>query len=177
MKYLTSGQAMQSKWTEANAWAHLGSVAYMQGDYQQMQSDLLESVALNRQTGNPFLRSSLLLLGIAEINLAHPRQAALHFKECLQITSVPESVAGSLLGIARAALQTNQPRTAAHLLGTGKRLFNEYHQFGLMQQEEYKRVLAEVKAQLDETALEQAMSEGVVLTLDEAVAMALAVEI
>jgi tetratricopeptide (TPR) repeat protein len=173
-KTLASAQAMHSQWTEANARLNLGRLAYMQGEYQQMQIDILESVALTRETGSPTFRISLLTLGVAEINLGHPRQAALHFKECLRISTDHYDVAACFIGMARVALQMDQAGIAARLLGAAQRFVDvEDYQYGLVERKEYERGWAGAKAQLGETAFEQALAEGGAKTLEQAVAYAL----
>ena len=173
-KALISTQAMQSNWNEANVLHCLGNVAYEQNEYQQMQAFLQQSVSLNRETGSPRLRNSLSDLGVAEINLGQPRQAAQHFKECLQMSTDSNGVAACLLGIARVALQTNQALPGARLLGAFKRLLEvDIHQFWPMK--EYEYAWAEAKGQLDAPALEQAISEGQAMTLEQAVAFAMEV--
>lgn len=183
MKALASAKKMQSKFDEASALVGLGIVAYMQGDFQQMHSDLSKSLILQREIGSATLGDAVLLMGTAEINLGHPRHAAPLFKECLHISWVSdnyadnplfENVAASLIGIARTALHTNQARTAAYLLATGKRLIDgKKHLYELIEQKEYELGWAELKDRLGELEVEQALSEGEALSLVDVVALAL----
>ena len=177
-KGLAAARAMQSKWTEANALQNLSFINYIEGDYQQMQNELMESVALKRAMGHPYLWNALLPLAVAEINLAHPDHALLYFKELLRMTIDPVSVPVSLIGIARVSLQTNHILTAAQLLGAAKHWLSEsYHLSRLIERIEYERGWAEIKDRLGEPGIEQAISEGEALALNEAVALALSLDI
>lgn len=175
-KALTAARGMQSKWTEANVLAQLSDVNYIQGDYQQMRSNLIESVAMKREMGHPHLWASLSRLGTAEINLAQPRPALEHFKESLQIHLIPEPVL--ILGIARAALHLDQTHTAALLFGAAKRMVEVgSFQMGPIEKQESERGWTEARTQLGESVFQQAILEGESLSTEEAIAIALAIEI
>jgi tetratricopeptide (TPR) repeat protein len=169
-KALASAQAMQSKWTEANALWNLGKLAYDQNEYQLMQAYLQQSVSLQRETGSVFLKGTLVHLSVAEINLGLPGQAALHLKECMQISAGEGWMVEPLLGIARIGLQTDRVIPAVQILGVYKRLGKG----GMDQvlQKEFETAWAEAKSLLDELAFDQAISEGQALTLEQAVELA-----
>ena len=151
----------------------------MHDDFNKMHSLLQESLRLKHETGSVFLYNSLLFLGIAELHKTHPSQAALHFKECLQISTASDDVAASLIGIAGAALQTNQPWIATQMLGAARRLIDmEIPRLGSVSsvsKKEYDRGLSEAKKQLDEASFEQAWAAGQAMTREQAVAYALEV--
>ncbi len=175
---LNSGRAMQSKYTVAMSLAYLGSIAQLQDKFNEMQVYLLESVALGHEMGSQHLPWFLRLLGLSEIHLGHPIQAVQYFKESLQIASSSNEVPDILLGMGRVALQMNQALIGAQLLAAGKRWADMKIPRPLpITQTEYERGCAEAKSQLDESAFERAISEGQALSQDEAVALALAVEI
>ena len=178
-KCLTSARAMKSKWTEGNALHNLGQIAYMQKDYSQMQTYLKESVAVKRETGNLYnlyLAGTLPLLGIAELRLTHPKQAILHFKECLNSSNDSRDIIASLIGIAGAAIQTSQPLVAARLLGAVIKLVDAGTiPLDAIYQKEFDQAWLKAKEGLDGAAFEQALSEGQTMTLEQAVAYALEV--
>jgi tetratricopeptide (TPR) repeat protein len=178
-KALTNALARQSKWTEVTVLRHLGMVAYEKGEYPQMRSFLRQSVLIQRENVKlPSYGIALSMLGSAEINLAHPGQALRYFKESLQISTEPYDIVSSLIGIARAALQTNQPRIAAQLLGACLRHIQlENKKLGRVVQKEYERGWGETKTQLEEPAFAQAISAGQAMSLEEAVAYALALPV
>ena len=174
-KALVVSQEMQSKYSKGSALAGLGEVAFMQGEFEQMQAYLQESVALHRETGSQNLNWSLVQLGIAELHLAHLRQASLHFKECLQSSEVTWIVAISLAGIAEAALQTHQPRVAAQLLGASKQFYDK--ELEGIYRKEFDHTWSEVLKQLDGPAFAQALAEGAAMRFEKAISLALSISI
>jgi predicted ATPase/DNA-binding SARP family transcriptional activator len=175
---LRAAQAKQSKWSLGIALAYLGEVACLLGEYEQAQAYLLESVALHREIGSQHLSWSLLILGITELRQARPRQAALYIKECLQSTENSWEIAGSLAGIAGAALQTNQLRVAALFLGAVKALIEvEIDSSDSIYRKEFDRNWIETQKQLCEEAFAQALADGAAMSIEQAVSLALSISI
>jgi predicted ATPase/class 3 adenylate cyclase len=166
---LVTAQAMKSSWTEANALHGLGTVAYGQGEYRQMKTLASQGLAIRREMGlieaDP---GRFYNLGVAELHLGETHEAVQHFRECLKIST--DHIV-SMIGIARAMLQSNRPRVAARLLGAAKRFMTDLW----IWQKEYEDAWKELQQQIDLEALAQAFEEGQELTLEEAVALALEV--
>ena len=173
---LATAQAMKSKWTEANALLNLGRVVYSQGEFQQMKTLVSQSIALRGEMGLP-AADRLWILGFAEVNLEQIYEAVQHFKECLKTSTDNNILIVSLIGIARAMLQSNRPRIAAQLLGAANPLIGELNYwvnpFG---DQEYELAWDELQKHIDPTTLKKEFEEGHRLTLEEAVSLALDVK-
>jgi predicted ATPase/class 3 adenylate cyclase len=175
---LTAARSMQSRWTESNLLYNLARVAYIQGDFHQTQILASQSLFLKREIGRYVLGSTLLLLGFAEMHLGKNRNAVQHFKECLKLhTSNSNPTIVSLVGLAKIALQSSQMLIAAQLLNAAKHLMNSQNvTLGAQFQKDYENAWIEIQNKSNSPEFEKALEAGQVMTLVEAVALAMEVE-
>jgi predicted ATPase/class 3 adenylate cyclase len=174
MKCLNSGRARHSKWTAANALDNLGKIAYMHGDFHQMRAYADEGTTLKRETGSFLLIGTLLLLGIAELRLAHLQQASDCFQECMQSARESYLVVCALVGMAGVAVQSDQLQVAATLLGAVSKLcMQEFQHLDTISQIEFERIWREVVQKMGEHDFKNADSKGQEMTLEQAQAFAL----
>ena len=167
----------------------LGELEYELGNYEQARAAFAPSLAGNLVAGNPqeanMARSGL---ANAEWRLGH-YDAALHlYREVIAewqwmgnrggIARCLECVAFVLLHRAEneSARQAWLPR-AARLLGAAENLRETLNaSMMLPEQSEYEREVARLREQLDETTMKSAWADGRALTMDQAIALAIASE-
>jgi len=169
---LSTARAMKSKWMEAAALFSLGTVACNRGEFQQMKSQVSQSIALREEMGLSTIER-LWALGFAEVNLGQTDESIRHFKKCLKSSHYRNYLIVPLIGIAKAMLQSNRPRIAAYLLGASKPLLDELNWFDPFPEKEFERAWNELQKQIDPTTLKQEYDEEHRLTLEEAVSLAL----
>jgi predicted ATPase/class 3 adenylate cyclase len=158
---------------------NLGRVSYLQGDYLRALAWLEESLAQFRDMGYT-LGVALMLLNLGRVAQAqgNTTKAAQLFTESLTLmreTPFSETHEAALEGLAGVAGAQGQPARAAHLFGaaevlresTGMPLAPAYRAA-------YERDVAAIRAQIDEPTFTAAWAQGQKLTLEQAIAEALA---
>ena len=155
-----------------------GETAYNVGDMTGAAALTEESLTLARASGAAFLLA-LGLPVLAEIRLAegHPDQALAMCREALHLSEEfgPATAANALTGIAGAVGTQGEPIRAARLLGAVQSLCERLGWRRAPALGQHQRVLAAVRARLDDPAFTEAWEEGRALSLSEATADALAV--
>jgi predicted ATPase len=161
----------------AHARANLGRAAHALGDDRQAQIYYAESLAAFRELGQRNIAHLYLDLGrlartqgdITQARTYYTQSMAL-FREFMDKQRLPECFE-DIAGLAGAA----QPASAARLFGAAEAV-RESAGIPLppVQRAAYERDLAEARAQLDQVAWETAWATGRGLTLEQAIAEALA---
>ena len=168
---------MGSKHGIVNNLNNLGSVTLAQNDYAAARGLFEESLAMSQEMGEKSQTAYALLgLGLAGLAEGTPetRQhitASLHLRqemgEQLPLTS-------SLVGMAGLALQGDNARRAAKLLGAVSAVLEALNaQIEVDVLHFHTRTLAEVRKVLNEAAFQTAWEQGAMLSLKEAVKYAL----
>jgi predicted ATPase len=162
----------------------LGEMARVQGDYQRAGEHYGESLALFRELGSR-VQIAMMLHNLCYVVLRQGdrRQAAAYFEESLalyQAVKRRHGVTECLIGLAGVASVEGQLATAgraARLFGAAEGLF-EATGGGLAaaDQAEYDHYVALARDQLDQAAFAAAWAEGRAMTMEKAVAYALAQE-
>jgi len=157
----------------------LGRITSAQGDYAAACEFYRESGDLLRQVGNKWSLALVLMgLGYATLHLNDLTQACASFKEGLTIwrelgnrTGIIQCIAG----FAGLAGMQHQPDRAAQLFGAAEALFKSIG-FPLegTTRIEFERNVAHACAQSDDEQWQAAWLKGRALTLDQAMALALA---
>lgn len=159
----------------AGSLSALGLVAREQGDYASARARYEESLAIQRQLGDKRgIAASLRNLGLVAWRQGDPARATALLKESLVIRNAQGNRAGiaeCLEGLARVA---QHPERAAKLLGTAAAL-REAMRAPLppSDRSDYDRVVAAVRAALDERVFEAAWHHGRDMTLEQVVQYAL----
>jgi predicted ATPase/class 3 adenylate cyclase len=162
----------------AAALNYLAELALYRGEAERAQVLLEESVALNRELG---ARDAIPLanLGHSRLQQGAPRDAAAPLLEALtqgRDDGVTGWVAAGLSGMAGVAAMARHPGTAARLLGAAEGIFAG---LGALPKLHVSRLTAGYAAsslaQVGEVAFAAAMMDGRNLSLDQAIAEALAV--
>lgn len=158
-------------------WLGFWSIEY--GDWTAAAHYFAERQELNRQVGNAEgvanTHNNLGLLAYRQGDLARTvgqLQACILQAQQLAITSL---IAWSLIPLGWIALAYGQPEQAVRLIGAGKALYQ--HPAGLtlaFEQAETEQVLARARVQLGATGFAAAWAAGQTLTVEQAVAEALA---
>jgi predicted ATPase len=170
----------------------LGSNALCEANYREARSYLEESMALYLEIGGKMMQASVLaLLGLTAANQGEELEARRDYAKSLAISREPGNqlpLAQSLTGLAGLWIQDwlklegkdapnslNYPVRVARLSGAiaalltsaGAVMFPPFLPL-------YEQNLVVVRAKLDEASFEAAFAEGQLMTMDEAVAYALA---
>ena len=156
----------------------LGRVAYHQADYKQAAALLNESLAVHEQADDkPFIFFTLLYLGDLARLQGDYDLAAAYYRRSLKLhrkRGAKLEVADRLEGLAKVAGSQRQSKRAARLFGAAQALRD---QFGTPQipveQADYDRNLAAVRAALGDGAFTAAWAEGQALPLAQAIEYAL----
>jgi predicted ATPase/class 3 adenylate cyclase len=137
-----------------------------------------QSLAMRREMGD--LRGAATCLkSLADLALERGDHAAAsrHYREAVAIyrtVKLKLGIVGCIEGLAGIALATNQPRTAARLLGAAEatvELMGATFHWGARAR--FERDLAATRARLDEGAFQAARAEGRSMSLEQAIADAL----
>jgi predicted ATPase/DNA-binding XRE family transcriptional regulator len=164
----------------ANALNELGELARLESNYERAGVFYNKSLDIARELEvADGIGQVLNNLGMVAYHQGEYARARVFFTECLNLSRkmnlpVFDYYFIALAGLAGIAGTMSHPLRAARLLGvadkllppSGARLF-------LTDQIEYDRILAAVRAQLDDEAFNMAYKEGGEMTVDEAVAYAL----
>jgi len=175
-------QRINETWTVAALLLLRGEILWRQGDKAQAMAVLDELLPLARAGDQTLLRAVLLLTGLAAQESGDPRRAQGLFSECLAFVQENHTlknrrsqafVAYLLCGLAGLLAA---PTQAARLLGVASRLLVTVssHLHFITEHAHYERILAAVRAQLDEATFTVAYTEGYTMNTDQAIALALA---
>ncbi len=157
----------------------LGIVARHLGDFERAAVLTEESLARARVLGNErLIANGLASMGILEALQGHNQRAATLLRESLvlfQKLKFKLRIAGNFVDLARVARAEGQFEFAARLLGAAQTLYKE---LGIVlspsQQSTFSQDVTAVCAGLGEEAFTAAQDAGRTMTLDQAVAYALA---
>lgn len=159
----------------------LGRAAMFQGDYAQAATLMQESLAIYREIkqmgGVTFLLNDL---GKAALLKGDHQQAVLYFRESLSLywkSGYVRNIASGLEQVASIAVVDRQSERAATLLGAAQAL-RESSGADLYpyQRAEYEQSLESLHSQLDEATLAAQWGAGRVMTMKQAIKMALSDE-
>jgi non-specific serine/threonine protein kinase len=162
---------------EAMVLIQMGERARGRGEFERATAWYDEALTVHRRTGmTEGVTVALINLGQVTLRQGNIAQAAAHFVECLrgaQDLGSREKVDFALLGFAGIAAALKQPERAARLFGAASELTDALHARGTQaDRNEYERILALVRTQIDEAAFAAASEAGQALTQEEAVAEA-----
>jgi predicted ATPase len=167
---------LNEPWMVAQTLVWLGRVAWRQGDKARAMILLEENLVLTRDLGaKEFLAVSLLLLGLAAQENNEHQRARVLLTECLSIAQEVRTEAIIAYTLSGLAGLLKPPTRAAQLLGVAARLLATAPgrwEF-VVEDAHYDRIVASVRAQLDETTFATAWTEGRAMRLEQAVAYAL----
>lgn len=162
----------------AESWRNLGYVYRQESNYQQASQSFENSVSICLEHGldkyEAFYASGLLALYCHNYALAAAR-----FTHQLNRRRRPDRQANTgplLLGLAAVAAETNQPERAAALYGAAQALCDLIgDRTWLLDRAEFDRHIQIAHQQLGEATFEALAAEGRVLTVEQAIALALQV--
>jgi tetratricopeptide (TPR) repeat protein len=158
----------------------LGSLARLDREYERAVSLHREALELYRELGDESsIAGSLAAVAYAIHAQEDSSQAATLFQEALQINRKRgnrRQMAHCLEGLAGIAARAGCWQEAARLFGAADTLRKGDSPRWPADQADYERNLAALQAGLEPAALAAARAEGAALPLDEAIALALAVE-
>ncbi len=169
-------QQSQDKQGIAYALQGLGLVALEQGDFAVATERLHESTALWQARGDPhYIAASLAILGrLAQMQGDHPR-ACTHFRESLTLYKQMADKQGVAETLEWLAGSLDQTALAVRLFAAAHRLRQQISTpVPPVEQANYARWVNSVRSQLGESAFTAAWANGVTLTLEQAIAAALA---
>jgi predicted ATPase/class 3 adenylate cyclase len=175
----TLAQEQQNTWVIGWALICLGRTAYAQNDSIRAQALLEQGRALFRNLGEQSgAAMALFELGRTAHRQGDAMRAAALFAETLlpfQRTGCWRDLAYALAGLAEIAGERRQPERAARLLGAAEALREAIgHPLPPIMREEYDSAVAAARTQMDEDAFAAAWSAGRALSLEQAIAEALA---
>jgi predicted ATPase/DNA-binding SARP family transcriptional activator len=162
---------------EASGLLGLGDVARCQREYGRAETFYREGLEAFRAAGDNSSSSALLcLLGFAALGQGDRLRAALLFRDSLDLDCVlqwPDLM--SVWGLARIALAEGYVRRATILLGAARPLFEScLISKNPIDCDDYEEDVALARSRLGEDAFTAAWAEGEPLSIDEAIALALA---
>jgi predicted ATPase/DNA-binding NarL/FixJ family response regulator len=154
-----------------------GDLAQLEGDYEQAQSFYEESLALMRDLNDKSqLCYELRHLGQVALHQALYEKAIARYQESLDLNLEVDdtrAVLACLAGFAAVAAAQAQAVRSARLLGAVEALLAAIPtDFLYLDQAEYERSVAAVRAQLDPATFTQAWAEGRAMRLEHAIAEA-----
>jgi predicted ATPase/class 3 adenylate cyclase len=168
--------------TYGNMWARclLGRLAHLQGDLERAAMLLEESLAWLRNWGSPSMCEVLSDLGRVALDQGDTDRAVALFGESLKLSWEPANEIGialSLIGLAGAAGELGRPAQAAQLLGAAEAICESIgRSLTPIEHTVFDRYAATIRAQLDESTFAMMWAEGHKMTLEQAKAEALDVE-
>jgi tetratricopeptide (TPR) repeat protein len=160
----------------------LGDLAYVEGDFMRARELIEQSVALQRGMEDKIrLCYALSDLGRVLIHFGEIDNSEALFKEAMSIQQklgkAHLSTSVMFMDFAFLAHARYQSLRAVRLLGAWESLCkNTGYRIEGIERPDYDRILASLRAQLDESTFESAWAEGAALTLEQAVELALSDE-
>jgi excisionase family DNA binding protein len=162
----------------ADSYDNLADAAFRREDHARAAELATEAIAAAREAGLPArLASSLLSLGQAVASLGERPRAGDAFRESLRVSrdfGYPIGVAEALTGLASLTAAAGEPRLAARLLGTAAEIAESQGLARLPHEALRQRALASTRAALDELVFMDSFATGRSLTVEQAIAEALA---
>jgi predicted ATPase/class 3 adenylate cyclase len=162
---------------EARAVANLGALAWEQGDYERAMQSFGESIPLFEIVGD--LRGIAVSangVGRAAVLLRRPYEGLAYLERSLSLAhslSDQHEASLALEGLALIALEDGDAARATRLLAQADALRQAVATFATpREQAEFEHAVSSARTRLGEAAFDVAWSEGLVLTLAEAVAYA-----
>ncbi|HEX8991642.1 MAG TPA: BTAD domain-containing putative transcriptional regulator [Anaerolineales bacterium] len=165
----------------ANLKTYLGLIAYYQGNTSRARALLEESLPILQEIGDVIATARAWLgLALTDLKQGNHDRAGILFKECLlaaQQIGAQLEVIRALEGLGAVAYAQDRATRSARLLGAAGALrvrIKSRAEPGL--RGENDRTLAALQLKLDKQAFAKAWEEGTLLTLDQAVELALHTE-
>jgi predicted ATPase/DNA-binding XRE family transcriptional regulator len=194
---LAIGREVDEPWLSGPCLFALSRIARLQGRPGQAETLISEALQLCHEMGHPIgLPLCLLQTGLLAVDQTDIQRASTLFAESLNVlrdiaqrwgtagrlkgleavAAAPWGVPGCLEGLARVADLSGDPARAARLYGATATVRDAVG-FGRepVDQPIYEHWIAETRAKLGDRAFETAWAEGATMSLDEAVAEALAI--
>jgi predicted ATPase len=159
--------------------ANSGTASLESGDLERAGRFYRESLAMceDAESEEGIARGSIFLAGLA-LHEGHVEDSFALYRRGLSLAhrlGWTEAVVYAVGGLACAYAVLGQTERAAKLVGAESRLVAELHlRFERYQRDLRERAAAEVRRELDEERLDRLLTEGRAMSLDEAVAVALA---
>ena len=177
---LALAQQIGDQWRASSALFIVAEALYLQGLFAEAKSSYEESLILSKALGN--LRSNgLRLIRLGQISCAQGELAqSTHLvKKGLMIATESHDLVGigmALIGLAGIAASKREYQRATMLLAAKEEMttINPIVRYWPMDRIENERTLAILHAQLDDATFAAAWAEGIAMTLEDAVAYALA---
>jgi predicted ATPase/class 3 adenylate cyclase/Tfp pilus assembly protein PilF len=178
---LALSRQLGDKWLMSLALGNLGTVRRHQHDYRQAAALYEQALALSREVGDKRrIAYSLRNLGIVALHRGDYEQARAFFSESLTLIKDfldPFIIEGCVEGMAALAGARGHHARAARLLGAAAALCET---FGLHRappdQADHDRQVASTRTALGESAFSAAWAEGGVMTMEESINSAVAVD-
>lgn len=171
---LTLRRQAGHQWAIAISLASLGEVALRQRDDAEAETLFSEGHALFRQLGDAERTAwTLHGLGCVQLRRGDTAQAATSFTESLTLRKAQgnrANIAQSLIGLAGVAVRSGEPERAARWYGAVDALRDAND----AADEDEQRTLALIRAALDEATFAAAWEAGRMLSIEQAIAEALA---
>lgn len=154
----------------------LGKVCWRQGEKAQALRRWNESVVLARDVGaRRFLAEALLMLGLAAQKSNDRQGAQTLFRQSLALYQAMENKIGVAYALSGLASLTEQPTEQARLLGAAATVLDIARlPMDQLERAYYEHTVATARTQLDEATFATAWAAGQAMSLEEAVAYALA---
>jgi tetratricopeptide (TPR) repeat protein len=158
----------------------LGEVAQQQGNFESALAHYEQSLAMFRESGNKSgIMYALHNLGVVAQHQSDDEHAMTLFADALALAwdlGDKGSIALCLVGFAEVARIQKRPEGAARLFAAAETLLNVFAEhLSSAVRADYDRNLTTVRAQLDDATFAAAWAAGQALTMEQAVAEALAV--
>jgi tetratricopeptide (TPR) repeat protein len=177
MKSLAKFQELGDKFSVAYVLNSLGKLARLQGDYEQAGKFYEQNLLIFRELRGRFvLKYPFFNLAWVSLHESDYRKAKALFEGSLKLSNESSdraSITDCLAGFASVLGMIGKPAQAARLFGAVESLLESISRMELADQKEFDQYVAAVGAQLDETAFEEAWTEGRAMTLEQAVDYAL----
>jgi tetratricopeptide (TPR) repeat protein len=166
------------RWGIGLVLSHLGWLAFDRADYVLASSLFKERLTIGRELGfKQFIGMALDSLGRVAYRTGDYGQARTLFEEGLLVHQEMGSMVGireSLRGLSELVGMQGQPQRAVHLLAAAEALSDAVGAPFLARRTDSERAVAALRAQLDEATFSLAWAEGRAMTLEQAIAEALA---
>ncbi|HVN54104.1 MAG TPA: tetratricopeptide repeat protein [Anaerolineaceae bacterium] len=180
-EHMTIAIEMGDQWTLGYSFLNQGLVAYYQHDYDSAQA-LFEKSLAKMRAANDKSGIANVLFGLGMVSLEEMTPEGIAKARQYFVTSInlrkelgeKFQLTSGLIGIARHAFVTDDPRKAAKLLGSVDTILNPLNitvEPDLLHF--YAQTLVAVREQLGETGFQSAWEAGAAMTLEEAVKFAL----
>jgi len=153
-------------------------VALVHGKYEQVHALLQEALVRAEKLGNRFdymwTRVRFGYLALRQDNLREARQVFAETAEVFHKNNTTSGVVFTLEGMAQLFIANSNPKNAARLIGwaDATRKGKEIPRWPLLEQSDVDKVIAACVSKMGKAAFADAYEEGLVMTLDEAVALA-----